>query len=275
MMLGEMMKKQIILIIILLVAIISISGCVSSDNNNAPNNAVAKGSGNVINKTVTINDISSVTISGIGNLNIKQGDNESLIIIGEDNVLSSLKTEVKNDELKIDCPEGMPNPTKNLNYELTVKNLKDVNMYGTSSIKFENFNTDKLELNIFGENLVELNNISVNRLISNGYGSFKFEANGFAKEQLITINGLGKYVSENLKTDITEITINGCGYTVVSANNELDADIHGYGGVYYKKDIANIKQHIFGSGEITTLDNASSEIKTFVESMLDKKGSGD
>jgi uncharacterized protein YceK len=267
------MKKHIILVLILLIAVISVSGCISinSDGNDNNANADSKGSGNVINKTVNVKDISSVTMEGIGNLTIKQGDNEGLVLTGEDNILSVIKTDVKNDELKIDCPEGMPNPTKELNYELTVKDLKEISMYGSSAIKFEKFKTNKLELNIFGENLVELNNITVNRLISNGYGSFRLKANGTAKEQLITINGLGDYKSENLTTDNSEVTINGCGYTFVSANKELDANINGYGGIYYSNNKINVKDNIFGSGEITTLDKASSDIIDFVESLFDKK----
>lgn len=265
------MKKQIFLVLILMIAVVSVSGCIfiNSDDNNA--NAVSKGSGNVINKTVNVKDISSVTIEGIGNLTIKQGDNEGLILTGEDNILPVIKTDVKNDELKIDCPEGMPNPTKELSYELTVKDLKEISMYGSSAIKFEKFKTNKLELNIFGENLVELDNIKVDRLISNGYGSFRLKANGTAKEQLITINGLGEYQSENLTTDTSEITINGCGYTILSANKELDADINGYGGVYYSDNGVDVKKNIFGSGEITTLDKADSKIIDFVESLFDKK----
>lgn len=267
------MKKQIVLVLILLIAVVSVSGCISSNSNDNSNNANAdsKGSGNVINKTINVKDISSVTMEGIGNLTIKQGDNEGLVLTGEDNILSVIKTDVKNDELKIDCPEGMPNPTKELSYELTVKDLKEVSMYGSSAIKFEKFKTNKLELNIFGENLVELDNIKVNRLISNGYGSFIVKANGTAKEHLITINGLGEYKSENLTTDNSEVTINGCGYTLISANKELDADINGYGGIYYSDNKVNVKENIFGSGEITTLDKADSEIIDFVESLVDKK----
>lgn len=264
------MKKQIVLILILLIAVISVSGCIFGPDNGDNSKADSKGSGNVINKTVNVNDISSVTIEGIGNLTIKQGDKEGLVITGEDNVLSVIKTDVKNDELKIDCPEGMPNPTKELKYELTVKDLKEVSMYGSAAIKFEKFKTKKLELNIFGENLVELNDIKVNRLISNGYGSFLVKANGTAKEQLITINGLGEYKSDNLTTVNAEVTINGCGYAIVSANKEIDADINGYGGIYYLDNKVNVKQNVFGSGEITTLNKADSEIIDFVESLFDK-----
>ena len=85
------------------------------------------GSGEVITETRRVSGISAIELSGIGTLIIEQGSKESLEITAEDNILKYLKSSVNGRNLHLGVDDFVSiEPTKEIIYHLTVKNLERV-----------------------------------------------------------------------------------------------------------------------------------------------------
>ena len=69
--------------------------------------STVRGSGNVISETRSVANFENVSLSGIGTLYIIEGDEESLEIEAEDNLLEHIETEVRGRTLEIKIEEPL------------------------------------------------------------------------------------------------------------------------------------------------------------------------
>jgi len=94
-----MFKKLIIIFVLIsIIASFGLVGC-----------AVAiRGSGDVIEETREISDFDRVSLDGIGEIILTQGDTTSLVVEAEDNLMQYIRTSVRGDELTIDIKSRWP-----------------------------------------------------------------------------------------------------------------------------------------------------------------------
>lgn len=232
--------KKYIPILFLISAIIAISGCISSQTS---------GSGNVINQTENVSGFDQVVLNGTGTLIITQGDNESLVVEAEDNVIPNINTEVTDNQLKIELKSYAINPTKPIKYHLTVKDLNSVTISGTGKIESDSLNTTKLTIKIDGASEGNIADLNVDQLIIDINGAGKLNIAGTATNQTIKILGAGNYSANNLTSKSASIDINGGGIATLRVSDILDVIINGAGDISY---IGNpeITKQISGAGNI-------------------------
>ncbi len=238
------MKKYLFLIFILGV-IVAASGCIGSGGT---------GSGNVINETPKVSGFNQVALDGIGTLIITQGNTESLTIEAEDNVITHIKTTVKDNRLQISYDNAStPTPTKPVKFHLTVKNISSIDISGAGKLSADNISTDNLNLFVNGAANGNLTNVNINTLVLTISGAGKLNAGGNVDTQTITINGAGEFNAPSLLSQSTTITINGAGKATVNATKTLNAIINGAGQVNY-----------FGNPQITKQMNGVGKINQLV-----------
>lgn len=234
------LKKYLILILLISI-IIAASGCIGSGGT---------GSGKVINETVKVSGFDQVALDGMGTLIITQGNNESLIIEAEDNVISHIKTSVNNNKLQISYDNiSTPTPTKPVIFHLSVKNLNSIDVSGAAKLNAANLKAGKMNIFVNGAAEGNLTNLKLNNLILTISGAGKLNASGNADSQAITINGAGEYSAPSLNTRNTTVTINGAGKTTVKVSDILNAIINGGGEVVYFGN-PKVTQQINGMGQI-------------------------
>ena len=187
------------------------------------------GSGNVARETRSVSGFSEVALSGIGNLTIRQTGSESLTIEAEDNVIPYIDTTVENNRLTITTRNGIPTPTRPVNYELTVKDLSALQLLGAGTIDASGISTDSLNAT------------------TSGAGDMKVA--GKANSQDITVLGAGSYQAGDLESKQVKINLSGAGNALVNVSDRLNAKISGAGSVEY---IGNptVSQNITGAGSI-------------------------
>jgi hypothetical protein len=85
-----------------------------------------RGSGNVVEETRPVSGVSGVEIATIGDVIVQLGDEESLRIKAEDNLLKYFETQVRGGTLRISTSPRTINlrPTKPVIFFLTVKELE-------------------------------------------------------------------------------------------------------------------------------------------------------
>ena len=216
---------------------------------------VVVGSGNVKTETRDVRNFNRISLDGVGNLLIKQGDKESIKIEAEDNILPQIITAVNNGQLDISFKRaGFPIrlvPSKPINFFVTVKNLNGIDLSGVANIKEAKIKTDTMDLSTSGSSDVTLN-IEANELTSRSSGSTKFNMSGTVDRQQVDISGSGTYSAADLASQDCGVTISGSGSCTVRASGTLDVRISGSGEVSYIGN-PSVAQSISGSGTVRKL----------------------
>ncbi len=217
---------------------------------------VTVGSGVVVSETRSLEDVTSVRLKGQGQLIVTQGDEESLTIEAEDNILSLIDTKITGDVLTLDFDTGLFRtviPRKGVKYFLTLSNPREFTISGSGSLDATNISVDRFRIQINGSGDGYINNLVADRLVTDVNGSGKFVVGGNVRKQRIEISGSANYRASNLSSDIALVKISGSGKTELNVRNELDVRISGSGTVLYQGN-PRITQKISGSGKIRNID---------------------
>ncbi|CAN5845832.1 head GIN domain-containing protein [soil metagenome] len=217
---------------------------------------VINGSGNVVTEARPVSNFNAVSLSGTGELTIIQGESEALTVEAEDNVMSHLRTEVRNGTLTLGLAHEswlqVVRPTQPIKFKLTVKKLTDLDLSGSGSIQAATLTTDQLAVTVSGSGDLEFAQLAATNLTCTISGSGKAQFAGAVTGQTVVISGNGDYQAGNLKSQTGQITVSGSGQVTVWVQTALDVEISGSGMVNYY-GAPKLSTEISGSGQIKDL----------------------
>jgi hypothetical protein len=195
-----------------------------------------RGSGNVVEETRPVNDISGVELATLGNLNIEIGDREELRIEAEDNLMEYFETEVRNGTLRIKTQEGVNlRPTEPVNYYLMVKGLDEIGIYSSGDIQAPNLEAERFAITINSSGNLEMGMLNANSLevdiISSGNVDI---AGGQVEVQDISILSSGNYRAEDLESVEADVRLNSSGSATIRVSDNLKANLNSSGDVRYR-----------------------------------------
>ncbi len=242
------MNKLLFTITILITALVLMACGFSVDLD------VDKGSGNVVTETRQVSGFDRLSLSGIGDVILVQGDEEKLENEGEDNVVQHITTRVVNGTLEIGFEKKAILPTEPIRFYLTMQDIRGLATSGVSNLTSDSIDTDRLEINISGTGNIELDDVTAEQLLINVSGAGNFQASGKVTDQQVTLSGAGNYEGGNLESKNTTVTISGIGRVALWATDNLDVTISGTGGVDYY-GTPQISQQISGVGSINHKGN--------------------
>ena len=181
-----------------------------------------EGSGNVITKEITVKSFDELNASGIFNLQLSQGDKESVKIEADDNLMDLFTVENEGSTLKISMKKNSNfNSKKHLKVYVTFKTLKSMELSmvgGTSSDEKLKFADLKLKNQSVGS--VSLNmTLQTLNLENQSVGSVKLE--GSAENAVVKSNSVGSINAGNFIVQKMDIENNGVGSATVNAEKEL------------------------------------------------------
>lgn len=214
---------------------------------------VVKGSGKTITERRSVSDFKKVNLQGVGNIFITQGNDESLIIEADDNLVPLIETDVLDGVLNIRFEKRfIIKPTSPLKFNLTVRDLEGIIISGAGNVYSDEIKTEEMEFKIDGTGDIDLNiSAETIEVLSSGAGNIILE--GSVINQEITLDGVGKYDGANLESKCCEVNVSGIGSATVNVSEKLDITITGVGDVNY---IGNpeITKNISGVGNIKSVD---------------------
>jgi len=181
-----------------------------------------EGSGNVITKDISVNSFDELDASGVFNLQLSQGDKETLRIEADDNLMDLFIIENEGSTLKIKMKKNSNfNSKKQLKVYITFKTLKSMNLGmvgGTSSDDKLKFTDLKLKNQSVGS--VSLNmTLQTLNMENQSVGSVKLE--GSAENAVVKNNSVGSINAGNFVVQKMDIENNGVGSATVNAEKEL------------------------------------------------------
>jgi hypothetical protein len=236
---GGIIVKKYILAAIILCFVVAASGCTTQQT----------GSGNLINQTKSVKGVNDVSVDGTGTLIIQQGNQESLTIQAEDNIIPHIQSNVNGKTLSLSYDTNTPIPTKTVKFFLTVKDLSSISISGAGKVESSGFKTKNLIVSINGAGEGNMSGLNINKLTVNLSGAGKMTMAGTTTDQTITISGAGDYQARDLKCQSATITINGAGKGTLNVSNMLKAIINGSGDISYLGN-PKVSQQINGAGSV-------------------------
>ncbi|MES0361679.1 MAG: head GIN domain-containing protein [Anaerolineales bacterium] len=283
------MKQRKSLIILAVVLVFSILACDTSGIfvQNSLGTA-ERGSGNVVEETRPVSGVNGVDLATIGDVIIQLGDEESLRIEAEDNLMKFFETQVRGGILRISTNPKSVNlrPTKPVRFFLTVKELEEISISGSGDIQVPDLEADRFSVDIGGSGDVNMGNLNADSFSIDigGSGDVRTERVKVPTFE-VDINGSGdinlrELIAENLKLDV-----NGSGNLGIEdgQTGDQDIDINGSGN-FQAGDMASKTAiiRIGGSGGITvwvteSLDvriNGSGNVRYYGRPSVSSSGNG-
>lgn len=189
-----------------------------------------RGSGVEGSRTLDLDPFDSLKISGALKAFIHQGEQQSVVLTTDDNLLDSVEASVNGMELAIRY--SIPVSSKiGLKLDITVPDLKKIRVYGAAHVKMKDINQDSLEVRISG--------------------AAGLQASGVVRSFSSRISGAGKIRAEELISEEVILKISGAGKAAVHASETITVKIAGAGHVSCAGNPSNVNKSISGAGKLT------------------------
>ncbi|HQZ87721.1 MAG TPA: head GIN domain-containing protein [Gammaproteobacteria bacterium] len=244
------MQKRILVWLILLLCFVQMPSF-ADDAEKKTDNSETK----TIPKKQDLQHFDKINLSGVGNLYIKQTDQENFTMEADEALLPLIKVSVKDKTLYIDLADASSHLKANIKYYLNIKTVNSIIASGLTHIFIPNgLQTDALKLSISGFGSEAHININVKQLTAKVDGGAKVEASGVAGAQMVEIHGAGEFDGTKLAGDIATVSIDGSSIAKTNISDKLSVDISGDAELKYcaKPDIT---QKISGNGRISRLES--------------------
>ncbi len=283
-----MNRRTSLVILTVVLTLVTLSCQLGNLQFNTGIGSTERGSGNVVEETRPVSGVTGVDLETIGNVIIQIGDQESLRIEAEDNLMQYFETDVRGNTLRISTTPRNVNlrPTRPVNFFLTVQDLELVSISGSGDIQVPDLETSRFEVDIGGSGDVSLGDLDAERLeISIGGSGDVSTASVEVPTFRVKINGSGDITLGELDADDLSLDVNGSGNLRIDDGQvgEQEIDINGSGD-FRAEDLASkvVNIRIGGSGDITvwvtdTLDvriNGSGNVRYYGRPTVSSSGNG-
>ena len=181
---------------------------------------------------------------------VERADSVSFRIIGEENLLNHITSDVFNNKLNLEVEDhiclrnNIP-----IRVFITTPSLRQVTFTGSGLIECDTIEVSSFEAENTGSGDIEVDYLDTERLEAKILGSGDIELEGRADQSRLEILGSGNIYTLDLLQASCDARIMGSGNIYTYVTNELDARITGSGNIYYKGN-PDISSRITGSGQV-------------------------
>ncbi len=249
------MRLKAMAVVVAVVTITALAGC-SGAPSEILGREVITGSGNLASESRPVVGFTAVSLEGVGTVVIEQGDEESLLIEADDNILEHLKAEVVDGVLVLgfqgDALAFSFHPVKGITFRVKARTLDGIGLAGAGTVKTGSLIGDSLRVEGTGAGLVQIESFSGQRLTVDLDGGVGMTVAGSVESQRVEIQGAGNYTADELQSLTAAVTIDGAGNARVWVEDGLHVSITGAGAVQYK-GTPQVTKDITGLGTVTAL----------------------
>ncbi len=201
-------------------------------------------------KDIKVKGFNGLDITIACELYLRQGDEESLRIEAEKNVLDYLEVDVEDSTLYIETDRDRNFDDWDVEVYLTVKELKSIDIGGAVKLRTNGtIKGDKLELDISGAADLDMR-IEVDKLLADFGGAVNAEIKGKARYVVMDMSGASNVEADDLLTDAFYLEFSGFGKADIYAEKVLKVDMSGMGVVKYGGDPKKVRTKSSGLGII-------------------------
>ncbi|WP_373496683.1 head GIN domain-containing protein [Aquiflexum sp.] len=204
-------------------------------------------------ESIEIEGVKRVKLSGMFNVNISQYDQESLEIVGNEDLVKRLKVKQSGDllELTLDGKtEGGFFNKKGIRIDLIIADLKELEFEGAGNIKTEHSLTLE-DLRIIGNGVGNINlEIEAETVDSKLNFVGNMELRGETHEFYLINEGIGNIDASKFIAQKVDLISSGIGSVSVHCEDEISLEVNGIGTVNYTGNPTVISEKVSGIGKV-------------------------
>jgi Putative auto-transporter adhesin, head GIN domain len=189
-----------------------------------------EGSGVAATEARDLPSFSSVELAGSNTVTIRVGEDQSVVVRADDNLIDRVTTAVQDDSLVIGNIPGSYAAKSPMSVTVSVPSLN--------------------ALTLTGSGVISVTDIAASSLTVRLPGSGVLRASGTATRLDVTLDGSGDAQFEQLIAGDVRAVVSGSGRIVLTATKSLDASVPGNGVIFYSGNPQEVTKSITGSGAI-------------------------
>jgi hypothetical protein len=207
-----------------------------------------RGNGDIHSEEFFLPEITGVKLSGVGDVIIRHGDAQEIIVETDQNLMTYVDRDVHNGLWTIDFDRCVKRLTR-LTVYITVPNIKKVVISGSGSIRgLDVFNGPELDATLSGSGSIEFR-YNADKIDAHISGSGNIDLYGTADFFNVNVSGSGDVRAFDMISQECDVFIAGSGDVRVTVEDFLKVRINGSGDVLYKGN-PTIDVDISGSGSV-------------------------
>jgi hypothetical protein len=172
----------------------------------------------------------SVELAGSNNVVIRVGEQQSVVVKADDNLLDRVTTEVRSGQLVIANTPGGFTTKSPMSVEIGVPTMDALMLSGSGNIVVDGIEAESLKVTL--------------------PGSGTLTGSGTAKRLDVTVSGSGTMQLTQLVANDVRALVGGSGSIFITATNSLDASVTGSGAILYAGSPQDVTKSITGTGAI-------------------------
>lgn len=188
-----------------------------------------KGNGNVIVEERDISNVDKISVSGIFYVKLIAGEDYSLKVRAEENLINFIRTEEQQGTLVISSSKRL-SPKKKMQILVTLPEIKSIESSGVNKVYAKNIQSERLTVDLSGAGYIRL---------SGEVGKFTADVSGASKLEA------GDLICKSAAVDVS-----GASHAVVFADENLVVDASGASKVKYLGEPKNIVTDVSGVSSI-------------------------
>jgi hypothetical protein len=210
-----------------------------------------KGEGELVSQTRQATGFKGINVSGGFAVEIIQGNQESVRLEAQQNLLDNIRTEVKNGVLHI-YNEGSISTNKGMKAYITVRELNKVDISGGVKVTGKStFKSNTFDLDMSGGSKVTLA-LNTKKLRADMSGASKVELSGQADELVMSMSGSSSVMAAELQANNVRVEASGASKVRVFAKESLYVNASGASKVEYNGN-PSVKSDVSGASKISKM----------------------
>lgn len=211
------------------------------------------GSGVIVSEERDVGNVTRVLFGSEGDVRISIGEQTSLTVEADDNVLPHVETEVEEDILRIRTAEGIDiAPSRPPRFHIVLRGLTEVELSGVGDIEVESVESQILSVALSGVGDITLRDVDVDLLLYDLVGVGTVSIAGSAEDQNGQVGGQCSYYAADLESERARLQASGGGYAVISVVSRLSVSATDNAAVEYYGS-PSVSQQIGDLGSVTGL----------------------
>lgn len=208
------------------------------------------GNGQVIRQDRSVSPFRAIQVGGSFEVNLVQGDKESVVVEADENLMEYIVTEVRGHTLIVETEKNLRNYDR-LRLIVTFRELDQidasgaVNVYGDDTLTFED-----LSIEASGATEVTLD-LEASSLSLNSSGASHIRLAGSCLTASLESSGASGLKADDMETEEFMLNISGAGEASVFVTKTLDVNVSGASHVRYKGNPQTIRQETSGASSIS------------------------
>lgn len=209
-----------------------------------------RGNGQMKTESRTAGNFDKISTGGVYNIELQQGNTNSIQVEAEENLLPYIETRISGSELEVTTRNGVNiDPTKKIIVHVTIQQVKRLSASGACSYTGKGpIKSDNLKLVFSGATHADLE-LNAGELEVGMSGASRVDLKGSCDRVAYKASGAANIDALDFQTREAEIGISGSGEAKVAVEKKLNVNVSGVGKVRYKGN-PTVNQSVSGMGNV-------------------------